>query len=180
MNVEMTSRFQEQPFSNKLMSLSNAEDFRRNSNRHQAVSATLSGPHSQYGGSNSEFELNITLYMLKSHWTYITYFLLCEKYILLYTSLEAKKKWMENRFYIYLIKKIERRKTFSFCSHFSSISWLFSSPFSFYLWFSFHHDFLGCCSNYIYYREIPKVARFTDENRSQLSLFKFNIHKITK
>ena len=50
----MASRYQEQSLPIKLMTISNAEDVRRNSNRHPTVSASLSGPHSIYGGSNGE------------------------------------------------------------------------------------------------------------------------------
>lgn len=57
--MEMASRYQhqEQSLPIKLMTISNAEDMRRNSNRHPhpPVSASLSGPHSIYGGSNGEF-----------------------------------------------------------------------------------------------------------------------------
>lgn len=52
--MEMASRYQEQSLPIKLMTISNAEDVRRNSNRHPPVSATQSGPHSMYGGSNGE------------------------------------------------------------------------------------------------------------------------------
>lgn len=52
--MEMASRYQEQSLPIKLMTISNAEDVRRNSNRHPPVSATLSGPHSMYGGSNGK------------------------------------------------------------------------------------------------------------------------------
>lgn len=48
----MASRYQDQSLPIKLMTVSNAEDVRRNSNRHPPVSASLS--HSIYGGSNGE------------------------------------------------------------------------------------------------------------------------------
>lgn len=51
----MASRYQEQSLPIKLMTISNAEDMRRNSNRHPPVSATLSQTHSIYGGSNGEW-----------------------------------------------------------------------------------------------------------------------------
>lgn len=51
--MEMASRY-EQSLPIKLMTISNAEDVRRNSNRHPPVSATMSGPHSIYGGSNGK------------------------------------------------------------------------------------------------------------------------------
>ncbi|CRL03179.1 CLUMA_CG016297, isoform A [Clunio marinus] len=50
--MEMASRFQEPHLPIKLMTISNAEDGRRNSNRHQVLSAA--GSHSMYGGSNAE------------------------------------------------------------------------------------------------------------------------------
>lgn len=56
----MASRYQEQSLPVKLMTISNAEDVRRNSNRHAPISATLSGPHSMYGGSNGEYYDHVT------------------------------------------------------------------------------------------------------------------------
>lgn len=53
--MEMASRYQEQSLPIKLMTISNAEDVRRNSNRHPPASATVSVPHSIYGGSNGEW-----------------------------------------------------------------------------------------------------------------------------
>jgi hypothetical protein len=65
--MEMASRYEQQSLPIKLMTISNAEDVRRNSNRHPPVSATMSGPHSMYGGSNGKvlpFNAFQTLFLL--------------------------------------------------------------------------------------------------------------------
>lgn len=62
----MASRYQEQSLPIKLMTISNAEDVRRNSNRHPPVSATMSGPHSMYGGSNGMFSIVINFIFITS------------------------------------------------------------------------------------------------------------------
>lgn len=83
---------------------------------------------------------------LNHHWTFIFYILYILWNILLYTSLRTearrrKSKVNENHFILYTSWRKEKHKDFSFCSHFSSISVLFFLSLSFYLWFSFHHDF---------------------------------------